>query len=287
MIVQRAPVPERLTRSSTKAELYSVDPYYRDGWDALAATCGDPASVVDLAWRSVGVLLRPDALAAGRVEVFLDTMAALSLRPVAHRRLDFTRLMVRELWRYQLNIATRQRIRAMDALLRARPGLLVVLVGESGPIPVCVSLRSVKGPSDPRRRKPDTLRARLSDVQASAVTLVHSPDEPIDWIRDLGLFVDPADLPRLLDEVAAGHDATADVRREADLLQAVLGPLAPATAEDERRARALLRGDGLPIRHATPWPVAVSMAQQAETHVAGRQAVVPDVDPDEWATPHR
>lgn len=287
MIVQRAPVPEGLTHSSIKAQLFSVDPYYRDGWDGLATACGDQTDIVDLTWCSVGVMLRPDALASGRIEVFLDTMAAISLRPVAYRRVEFTRLMIRELWRYQLNIATRQRIRAMDALLVARTGLLVVLLGAPGSVPVCVSLRCVKGPSDPRRRASSNLRALLSDVQVSAVTLVHTPDEPIDWIRDLGLFVDPAELPKLLDEMAAGQDASAGVRREAQALQSVLGPMLPANADEQRLARDLLRRDAFPTQYRTPWPIAVSMAEQAETHVVGREAVIPDVDPEQWAWPPR
>lgn len=294
--VRAVPVAPGLTKSPTKARAYSVDPYFREGWETLGECVGSIEQRRRFAWSKVPVCLRPDAIAAGRGDVLLARLADEGLRPVAAREVRFDRWLVREVWRYQLNVATPERIAMMDLILVGRPGLLVLFDGgaEMPETPRCVALRAVKGPSAPSRRTPSQLRATLSEGRASVFTLIHTPDEPIDVVRDLAVFLDEGQVRDLVTAGESATDADGVLRMLAALRErvgahdlslrtatAALGETACVRGRDERLPEYVARLASL--GSTSPWDALVAGAHAAATHYEGWDPSVPDTSVDDWA----
>jgi hypothetical protein len=199
-----------LSCSAQKRELYAVDPYFRDGWDDLTTRWGVEGTIARL-FDLAPIVFRPDALVARSVERGLRAVAAQGLTPVAHRTFRYSRLSVREGWRYQLNIATRDRIDVMDMIMPATDSLYVVLKRATAAtrIPATTRLSTSKGPSLPEHRQPFHLRRLLGEAQVSVLTYVHIADEPADIVRELGIFFDRPQRLEILQAIDAAIDTAA------------------------------------------------------------------------------
>ncbi|MBN9795610.1 hypothetical protein DMP17_44650 [Pseudonocardia sp. TMWB2A] len=310
----RAPVPASLTRSPSKIRTFSLDPYYRDAVDDVVHAFGSIESAVPVLHELSPLVLRPDIIATrggGRLLARLDEMGYV---PVAGRPLEFTRHLVREIWRYQLNIATRQRIDVMDMVMLGAIGLYVLLRRRppGTDVPATVMVSRLKGPSAPERRRPEHLRALAGPGQESVLTYIHVSDEPADIVRELGVFFDRRERLRLLAAARAGANdptdvfaqlaqleddttsATFDVSEALDELvrlveargRSAVGDETLALAQAVRTGRsrdwpALL---GLVDRLGVPWPrwhrVAVA-AHASDRHLDARPAVE-DLDDGAW-----
>lgn len=203
-----------LSRVPRKREVFAGDPYFRDAWDDFRAVHGTRPDAQRLLHRVAPLVLRPDTMAArGGVRV-VNAVRARGFVPVAFRTFRFDRHVTREVWRYQLNIATRERIDVMDMIMSAGPSLYVLFnhAGRSA-MPACTRLSEAKGPSLPERRSGHHLRRIAGPAQASVLTYVHVSDEPADILRELGVLFDRADRMALLAALPGGPDRTAEVLR--------------------------------------------------------------------------
>lgn len=305
----RVPVPAALSVVAAKRAAFGVDPYYRDAWDDLSAACGTQRRVVELLWPAVPVIFRPDAVLARGIGRGLAALAERGLVAVAWEPLRFDRHSVRETWRNQLNVATRERIDAMDLLLTACDAIYVLLrdLDPDPGVPSTTRVSQSKGPADPSRRRPDDLRSRIGPAQESVVTYVHVPDEPADAVRELGVHFDRPARVRLVAAMASGaravglddavdalyasapaHDlalAPALDRLEAlaagaggDAVAALRELCAAARRRDGARWRELLAlADGLGLALDPLDRTAIVCALSA-THVDGGVPALPDVD---------
>ncbi|MCO8304683.1 nucleoside-diphosphate kinase [Streptomyces sp. RKCA744] len=221
-------VPPELSRVPRKREVYAGDPYFRDAWDDLRAAFGDGPDAVARLHRAASLVLRPDAVATRGGERLLRAVCGAGFVPVACEVFRFDRHTTREVWRYQLNIATRERIDVMDMIMPAGDALYVLLREDRAPsaVPAATRLSSMKGPSRPEDRGPADLRTIAGPAQASVLTYVHVADEPADVVRDLGIFFDRPERNRLLARLDAADDAT----------DAVLKTLAEVEARSESSA---------------------------------------------------
>jgi hypothetical protein len=201
-----------LTCSARKRELYELDPYFRDGWDDLAARWGG-GNVARILFDLAPVIFRPDALAARGVHRGLQAIGALGFVPIASATFRYDRRAVREAWRYQLNVATRDRIDVMDMIMLAADSLYVVVRRTTAEtrVPATTSLSTCKGPSLPERREPHHLRRIVGPAQESVLTYVHVSDEPADIVRELGIFFDRVERTQLLSAIDAGREIAADL----------------------------------------------------------------------------
>jgi hypothetical protein len=206
-------VSSLLSCSARKRELFAVDPYFRDAWDDILdrwdreETTGKLLSLASVIWR-------PDAIVVRGVRRGLNAIRELGFVPVAAAIFRYNRQTVREGWRYQLNIATRERIDVMDMIMPATDSLYVMLKRTSADamLPASTYLSSHKGPSLPEHREPHHLRALIGDAQVSVLTYLHISDEPADLVRELGVFFD---RPRRL-EILNGVDANEDISAKLD-----------------------------------------------------------------------
>ncbi|WP_179280204.1 nucleoside-diphosphate kinase [Actinacidiphila glaucinigra] len=197
----------RLTRSFTKAELYSVDNYFREGLWTFSDDLDDVLGV------TLGIL-KPEAAPGRRYHTALQALIENGFLPVDAMRFRHDRLTIRETWRYQMNVASRERIATMDIMLPAADSILMVLKDlrwRPGQTPASVRLTSLKGPSDPAQRDAHHLRRRLGAVNRQ-LNFLHTSDEPIDVIRELSVLC-PAERRELVKaRIRSGHDASAELR---------------------------------------------------------------------------
>lgn len=189
---------ERFTRSEltvldNKASAYAGETAYREVLYETALRLGSERAVADLIKRTGIGLFRPDAIAHAKVGAALSYFERLGIRPVHAVDAEVGYRAVREIWRYQLNSSSGQRLRLLDLLFGACPSLLAFFtVDVDKPrIPCTVLMADSKGPADVSERQGWELRSYLDSPNRIEV-YVHCGDEPADVVRDGGLLIGPA-----------------------------------------------------------------------------------------------
>lgn len=305
----RARPPEgiRLTTVGEKLEWYGFDPYFRDGCDDARAIM-DGGGKIDL-WNTSFLVFRPDAIVTRSVGRAIDLLLEEGFSILRMQEFQYTHLSVRECWRYQHNVNTRDRIAAMDLLMTATPSLLCLLRTQcdDDDLPASARLKALKGPSAPEKRRPGQLRYEMGAPQASMFTFVHAPDEPADLLRELAIFLDPS-RRRHAYGVMAGEPRPL-TRQEVESM--VAGIYARTPAHDLRSTSVLevLQQRGrvptsllVDIERGVPLPLSETLGQLAtdpsfgpldavaiaarigEGHLAGFAPVLPDANPHAWTS---
>lgn len=184
-------VPEFTTPNDVKRRYYAGDPYFRETWEQLGAVCDERQRLQTELWRHAALVFKPEAFVVGRVRPALGRLSEAGFTAVHAFPFEFDRRAVRETWRYQLNVATLERIRVMDMVLTTGPSLYVLLRRNdpNDDVPATVKLRHYKGPTDPSQRRPHHLRSVLGATQLSVLSFIHVADEPADLVRELGIFL--------------------------------------------------------------------------------------------------
>lgn len=313
-------LPGDLTRCADKTRIYGYDPFFRDGWDDLRDVYGDKAARADILRDTSLVVFRPDAIVSRNIDTIIQAIGEMELSPVAVFPIQYSRLMVREGWRYQLNIATRDRVDVMDMILCPSQSVAVVFRRQEAAVqtsaPASVLLSEAKGPSDPLKRLPSHFRSRLGDAQASVLTFIHISDEPADVVRELGLFLGQKQRYQALRNLAASYDAAEDLRREiarqyrlqpqVDLsfsgtIAAIRSRASLLPVSKSERDRLLLAIDGLrEVKDGTwryffgqcskfglplkRWERVAIAARMSVGHIEGMRPFLTDVRLSEWQT---
>ncbi|MFE7120465.1 hypothetical protein ACFU99_34065 [Streptomyces sp. NPDC057654] len=190
----------RLTEVGGKKEVFAGDLFALEGWAALVAGLGEDGAYA-FAQRTALMYVRPDALAAGTTRQILAAAAAADFAPLAVMPVRLERCAVRSLWAYTCRWATAERLVLLDAVAALGPGLLVLWADARGG-PACARMTGVKGRNDPRRRAGGTLRDAGGSPNR-ALTLVHTPDEPADVVRELGVLCSWPERAALIGEASA------------------------------------------------------------------------------------
>ena len=208
-------VPEALSRMPAKRWFYAREAYFREAWSEAARRW--PRAVEPLRAHAF-ILFKPDGIAARCVDRALACLEEAGFDAVHHARFRFHRHTIRELWRYELNAATLQRLEAIDVLLPASESLLVFLRDGSGSGESAADrLRHMKGPALVHLRQPHHLRSRIG-AGTGLLNLIHTPDEPADVIREMGVLLDPDERGRAFAAMDGGAPSGASVRAAAELL---------------------------------------------------------------------
>lgn len=221
---------DELTTYPEKAKLYALEATFRE--TLYECTAEDSPAELGSRVRTVGLgLLRPDAIARRRVAPALDYFRRLGIRPFFCTEVDVSPATVREVWRYQFNVASGERLRLLDLLFGATPSILVLFQPDPCrvPVPTTVVMADSKGEADPGVREGWELRSQLGSPHRIEVYM-HVADEPIDVVRDGGILLGPQRFGAAL-RTPLG-DVTDEVVARAERIQQVLGPGA-------RRLRAL------------------------------------------------
>ncbi|KMS72974.1 hypothetical protein ACM01_20950 [Streptomyces viridochromogenes] len=203
-----------LTVVEDKALEFARETNFREAAATLEAVGGLRAAPA--LQRLAAITFKPEAVVGRRIPTALAFMSRHGFRPIAFRRVRLHRYRARELWRFQWNVATLDRLAVADLLMPACDSLWVAFWDETAPleIPGTVRFRSLKGPAYPSVRKEGQLRYELGGTNRM-MTFIHAADEPVDIVRELGVLFDPEERPALARELvtAEGADVTEALRK--------------------------------------------------------------------------
>lgn len=211
-------VPEGLSASPLKRELFAVDTYFRETWDDIRDAWSEERAVAE-ARRLAFMVFKPDAIVGRRILPALDFLAEHGFRPASYATFRYTRHTIREAWRYQFNIASRQRIAIVDILLPTTDSLFVLLRDEAGDgrVSAAERLTDLKGSTKQAEQLPHHLRSRLRST-APLLNFVHTSDEPADVVRELGVYFDVPQRLKIIADVEGRADRHDEVSSFAEQL---------------------------------------------------------------------
>jgi hypothetical protein len=198
-----------LTSVPRKFELFARESYFRESWQAAVDEFDD--ALLPVLHRVAVLTLKPDAIIGRKAADCLHYMSDHGFIPVLAQPATYTPANTREIWRYQWNIASLDRLALGDVIhSSAQPVVLLFRDDRPDPLtPASVRLAGLKGSSLPWDRNRHHLRTRLGGLNRMIV-IVHCSDEPIDVVRELGILLDRrtlASVYRRLREVLAGQVA--------------------------------------------------------------------------------
>ncbi|MER5400658.1 nucleoside-diphosphate kinase [Streptomyces sp. NPDC002599] len=156
-----------------------------DGWETGRA---DRALL-----RSTFVMFKPDAVVGRRVGPALAFLAGHGFEPLGALTVRVDARVCRELWRYQINAAPLAVIRAVDMILESGPPCLFVALRDTRDpertrTTAAERLAELKGSSKNRSAEGGSLRGALG-CELMCLNFVHTPDDPVDLIREVGVLL--------------------------------------------------------------------------------------------------
>jgi hypothetical protein len=177
-----------LSQLPSKRKHYAREIYFRESWHDLLALAGE-AAIRRWLWSTTFILFKPDAVANRALQRGLAAIQDNDFEILQSLTFQFDRLSMRELWRYELNIATMQRMAAIDLLLTAGPSLLVMLRDRRAvPASLSAAERLMRWKGTSRGSRPQNSLRTIMGALPGLLNFVHTPDEPADVIRELGVL---------------------------------------------------------------------------------------------------
>ena len=212
---------KQLTALPEKRDVLRTDLYFRECFADVAGLLG--SSAVKVLAPLALLSFKPDAVVGRRMRLTLEFSAEHGFVPVAFEPMRQTRHTVRELWRYDWNAYTIDRLE-WATMMNTSTDTLVMILRDTrfdGSTPGSVRLGALKGPAAREKRHEGHLRTRL-DPPNGIMNFVHVGDEPADVVRELGIFLPRSNRRHLLSHIAAQphRDATGRLLEAIELLEA-------------------------------------------------------------------
>ena len=202
------PIPRGLTVMPEKESLYATDVYFWEGWEDLVDVEQEARLPVLLAHTFI--LVRPDAIASRKIESILQWLRLNGYSVVDGVAVQLDRHQVRSLWLYQWNAALPERKGACDILMGACPSLLLLIRSMPGEDEIATRrFARQKGRADPKSSRPGDLRASMGH-RSIMLSLIHSPDEPADFLREIAVVLPEKSRKSLLDRMLTGATRAED-----------------------------------------------------------------------------
>ncbi|MBP1904867.1 hypothetical protein J2Z32_001491 [Paenibacillus turicensis] len=201
-------VPEFLSYLPEKRMLYAMDTYFRESWEDFSQHFGDPKTIVS---NLAVIVFKPEAIAGRKILESLDFLKQYGFYPLAAKSYINSRHIYRELWRYQCNLVKREQLDIMDLISDTKSLLVVLRLDHNSEFPASEILSAIKGPANPTLRKPEHLRSMLGQTN-KLLNFIHTSDEPIDIIRELGICFDYQDRNSLFKEIEKGNNYETPLR---------------------------------------------------------------------------
>jgi hypothetical protein len=201
------PAIAQLTKDPLKSELYSREPYFREAYLDIEAVLGeDPVRTI---LRHGLVVVKPDGLLLGVTRTVIDFYARHGLEPVLARPVTFTPVVWRSLWTYQMTQASIDRLLINDLVIAGEGVALLFRSGDGSALPAAVALSTLKGPAKAEQQHRDCLRRAIRQPNR-IFSLVHSADEPADFVRELGILFRLGERRELASVMAGRRSTEAD-----------------------------------------------------------------------------
>ncbi|ATY12368.1 hypothetical protein CU254_19295 [Amycolatopsis sp. AA4] len=177
-----------LTADREKLRAYADDEWLGAGLAGAYDVLGLDAS--RFVQRHAVLVIQPDCIAGRTAQRCVEYVRSHGFDPIHAIRFHFGVEQTAGIWHYQSNIAT-QDSRDIADLVCGKGDSLLVLLRDTTPaptIPASMRLTDLKGRSNPAKRNERHLRTVLG-AQTRLVVLVHTPDEPIDLVREAAVLL--------------------------------------------------------------------------------------------------
>jgi hypothetical protein len=221
-----------LTTLRTKFDYFVADTHFRESWRTAVDVLGPNAAW--LVQRIALLTVRPEGIIARKAHQSLRTMIERGFLPIHSHRCRYDRTMIRELWRYQWNVASLDRLAVGDRVHYRADALHLIFLDVSRPVRIPASSRLTfhKGSASPAARRDDQIRSVLG-APNRVLVVVHCPDEPMDVVRELGVLFDRRALTELYGVLAerVARQVTIDPSAAVEQLYAEVAPQSLLVAE--------------------------------------------------------
>ncbi|MCH4813836.1 nucleoside-diphosphate kinase [Vreelandella neptunia] len=199
-----------LTKQSRKAELYSGEFVADNIWQSLmnSGIRGEDF------YRYTFLIIKPEGLARRLTVKIINYLNRLGMSVVHAMPAPIGRNAGHHIWRFQWNAATYDRVALTTFGNSLAPSLLLLLKDTmSSTIPASVRMWAQKGSAHESRRRPDQLRSEIG-MHNRMLGFVHTPDEPADIIRELGILYDDIQQETIVDRLIS-HERSDSAQAEA------------------------------------------------------------------------
>jgi nucleoside diphosphate kinase len=290
-------MPHWLSCSEFKRRLYGTDTYAIEGLEAVQAVAGEDAR--SFCCLHSLLVVKPEAVVTRQLERVFSWLEEVGFPIVEAVPFQFTPTITRGLWAYHWNAATGAHRRTVDLLLESSPSVAVIVRStEASELPATLRLAALKGHANPARRQAGQLRYELGNYNA-LLNHVHSPDEPIDLLRELAVLLPSPELERVLgaaqrgqtiDAWQLGRTLTPSLYRDAggpqsldlsDVLpkvEAILGPI-DVNGEDAHDLMSRCEEAGLIL---SQWQQIVLTTACTESMRKDVRRLVPSISAADW-----
>lgn len=188
-----------------KRELYKSDINFIESASDLSSD-----RTIEALEQFTCVIFKPDGLVAGSVEPSLSFLAANGFIPVSWKSFTYDRNMIRSAWRYQINIATPERLRVVDFLLTSGKSAYLLLRYDRPIDSASALLSSLKGPAEVAQRPPNCFRSVLGDHN-TFLNKVHVPDDGADMLREMSIYFDRNERLQILAAIGGKTPARSSI----------------------------------------------------------------------------
>jgi nucleoside diphosphate kinase len=197
------------TRDPRKAELYGQETYLREALLDLEAVLGEdtPGTVL----RHGLIVVKPDGRALGATSAVVDFCAGHGFDLVDARRIVFAPTVWRSLWIYQMTEASIDRLLINDLVIAGDAVALLLRSRAAAAVPAAVRLSALKGSARKERQDAGCLRRAIGQPDR-VLSLVHSADEPVDLVRELGILFGFRERREMARAMASGRLSAAGGR---------------------------------------------------------------------------
>jgi nucleoside diphosphate kinase len=177
-----------LTKIPKKPAIYARDSYFREGWRDITHCLG--ARGLEILGRIGLCVLKPEAVSGRRIAQVIKTLQKDGVVIAFASISEFGTHEVHAAWRYQLNLATPDRLHLMCSVRPPTKTLALVLIDPSPSVrpPLSVKLKRLKGSPHPSERTSASLREILRS-DTPLINFVHTADEPADVVRELAIWL--------------------------------------------------------------------------------------------------
>lgn len=218
-----------LTHDWSHFSAYASEPYLRESIADADAVLGE--YLPEFTHRFASIIIKPDAIGGRRAILICDYLRNHGFRIVQAMPFQFDRLMIRELWRYSMNISTNAKFSLVDSIHSASQSIYLLLEDqepEHRAGSATVRLQHLKGSAFESQRSRNSIRS-VAKSPNEMLVLVHTPDEPLEMLREMGLLFDRTNRIKLFQSsLRMLEDGTPETKEEISLVIAQIESTIPA-----------------------------------------------------------
>jgi guanylate kinase len=181
---------KRLTDAPWKTTEYAVDGLFREGWADLLRLTEDQGSFAISCMTSL--ILKPETLARRSSRKVVELIREQGFRIALAKKIDLNRHTVQAVWRYQMDLASDDRILLRTLPLAPTEAIYLILQTDPADRSAAERLRAFKGSSHAHLQKTGQLRSQLQ-LPNPTISFVHAPDDSADFIRELPVWLNFAE----------------------------------------------------------------------------------------------